>query len=63
LPKIIGKAYMSKNAEEKAKLVTKCICYSFLAIVAIFFIWFYPALSGMVVDDSYLNTVKWFHVI
>lgn len=63
LPKIIGKAYMSKQSEQKARLVTKCIFYSFLAIVAIFFIWFYPSLSGMVVDDSYLKTVKWFNVL
>ncbi len=63
LPKIIGKAYMSKKSEEKARLVTKCIFYSFLAIIAIFFVWFYPALSGMVVDDSYLNTVMWYNVL
>ncbi|HEY9062191.1 MAG TPA: phospholipid carrier-dependent glycosyltransferase [Pseudobacteroides sp.] len=63
LPKIIGKAYMSKQAEEKARLVTKCICYIFLAIVAIFFIWFYPALSGKVMSDDYHNTLKWFNVL
>lgn len=63
LPRIIGKAYMSKQSEMKARTVTKVIVYAYLAIVALFFVWLYPALSGMTVDVDYLKYVKWLNVL
>ncbi|MDP4181046.1 MAG: glycosyltransferase family 39 protein [Bacillota bacterium] len=63
VPKLIGKAYMSKGAEETTRLVSKCVVYGFLALVAIFFIWFYPAISGWVMSDKLLQTYKWLHVL
>jgi dolichyl-phosphate-mannose--protein O-mannosyl transferase len=34
--------------------------YIYLLLVAALFIWFYPALSGMLVDKSYVDHLRWF---
>lgn len=62
LPKIIGKANMSKRSELSAQKVTTGIVYGYLALVALMFIFLYPAISGYVVDNSYLDYVRWLYL-
>lgn len=62
-PKLIGKAYMSKQSELTAFTVSKSVIYGYLAIVFLFFVWLYPAISGFVMDSWYLPTIKWLGLV
>ncbi len=61
-PKYMGKMYMSSNLEKSMQETSKVLTYSYLVIVALLFVLFYPAISGMVVDESYLNLVSWMKI-
>lgn len=56
---ILSIVYVIKNTIEKYPL-SKYIIYAYLTITAILFIVFYPALSAMEVDSSYIQFLKWF---
>jgi len=62
LPKIIGKAYMNKGSELTAQKVTKGIVYGYLALVALMFFFLYPAISGAIVGNDYLDLVRWLNL-
>ena len=38
----------------------KYVVYGYLAVVAILFLWFYPALSGLEVSAEYIKHLRWF---
>ncbi|MCL6589604.1 MAG: phospholipid carrier-dependent glycosyltransferase [Firmicutes bacterium] len=40
---------------------TKYLVYGYLAIVVLLFIWFYPALSGLTVNEGWIDSLKWFN--
>lgn len=62
-PKIVGRDFGSKGAESTAYSVSTSFIYIYLLITLAFFILLYPAISGMVVPSSYLNWVRWLHVL
>lgn len=57
---ILGIVYMMKLLESKFESF-KFIRYSYIAVAALLFIMFYPVLSGMVVQQSYVDHIlRWF---
>lgn len=57
---IVSIMYMFKLLEEHYKWNSK-IRYAFVSLAVLLFIMFYPALSGMMVSESYiLNVLRWF---
>ncbi|MCX7745704.1 MAG: glycosyltransferase family 39 protein [Clostridia bacterium] len=59
-PKVMQNMTLSKSAGETTALAVRYGVYVYLAIVALLFIWFYPALSGMTVDSDYIASLRWF---
>jgi predicted membrane-bound dolichyl-phosphate-mannose-protein mannosyltransferase len=59
LPEDVGKAYGSKMAAIYAYKASTSFVYIYLLINVLLFILFYPAISGMVVDSSYIKLVNW----
>ncbi len=51
--------YSIKNLIEE-KIITKKALWVYLAIVFILFVIFYPVLTGMVVKQSYVESLRWF---
>jgi dolichyl-phosphate-mannose-protein mannosyltransferase len=62
-PKIVGRDFGSKGAEITAYRVSTSFIYVYLLIALAFFVLLYPAISGFVVPSSYLNWVRWLHVL
>ncbi|NLP14677.1 MAG: phospholipid carrier-dependent glycosyltransferase [Clostridium sp.] len=59
LPEDVGKAYGSKIAAINTYKASQAFVYIYLLINVLLFILFYPAISGMVVDSSYIKLVNW----
>jgi dolichyl-phosphate-mannose-protein mannosyltransferase len=55
---ILAIVYVIKNIEEKYPKA-RYMVYVYLTVVALLFIWFYPVLSGMEVDSSYIANLRW----
>jgi dolichyl-phosphate-mannose-protein mannosyltransferase len=55
---ILTIVYMIRHLMEKDK-DARYIVYAYLAVVAVLFMIFYPVLSGMLVDRSYLDGLRW----
>lgn len=56
---ILSIVYVIKEMMENNKNA-KYYVYAYLAVTAALFVWFYPALSGMIVDTGYIDNLKWF---
>ena len=56
---IISIVYCIKHIVEKYP-GARYLAYAYLVVAAALFIWFYPALSGMEVSRSYIDSLKWF---
>ena len=59
MPEDIGKFSKNKMAAINAKKVSQTFVYVYLLINVLLFILFYPAISGLVVDESYIKLVSW----
>ncbi|NLD47328.1 MAG: phospholipid carrier-dependent glycosyltransferase [Clostridiaceae bacterium] len=61
-PIYLGDIFMNKNAVSSVRSVVFIFIISYLVITAALFVLFYPAMSGMVVDEGYLKYVQWLGV-
>jgi dolichyl-phosphate-mannose--protein O-mannosyl transferase len=61
-PVFLADIFMYEKAIPPLRTATNVFVFSYLVITAALFVLFYPAMSGMVVDQSYLNLVGWLGV-
>ncbi|MCX7749724.1 MAG: glycosyltransferase family 39 protein [Clostridia bacterium] len=59
LPGVMAKAFMDQKIQFVTYKAANGFIIGYLAVVGILFAVFYPAISGLVVDSSYLEWVKW----
>jgi dolichyl-phosphate-mannose--protein O-mannosyl transferase len=59
LPALVQKVSGRKQARVITYKASEVFIYTYLVIVAVLLVLFYPAASGMVVDESYIRYIRW----
>lgn len=62
MPIFLGDMFMSKDAVSSVRKAVSVFIIAYLIITAALFVLFYPAMSGLVVDASYIKLVEWLGV-